>query len=455
MSILQVLRILWARRLLILAATVSCVIGAWVVTLILPPSWPGQARVILNTIKPDPVTGQVMQMGANRSYVQTQVELVTDPSVAARVAEQLGWTSDPNWIAAYQSRSSNDKRDFRRWLAQQVIDRTSAELVEGSNILAITYNGTTPEEARIGADALRSAYMNKSLELRRDDANRNADWYDQQAVKAQASLEAAEAQKAAFEKQSGVVLSDKDVDLDTQRLQVLAMQGAAGGAAGAPIANPNSNASQLAEVDAQLAAASKNLGPNHPEILALKARRATLAALVAQDQKNFARLQAGAAASAARANADVVDRAIQQQKERVLAQHDKIAHLHQLQGEVDRLRDLYDRTAAKAVEFRQEAAASIDNLTPLGTAAAPKAPSFPNMLLIIPGAIVFGLGLGGMTALLWELFWRRVRGTEDLAAVEEAPLLAVLPGLPAKNEGAFKRWGRNLQLPTRTRALQP
>jgi uncharacterized protein involved in exopolysaccharide biosynthesis len=427
MSILQFLRIVWGRRILVLSAAISCVLGGFVVTRVLPPRWPASSRVMLNTLKPDPVTGLVIEGGGARSFAQTQLELITDYSVAGQVADELGWMSDPNWIAAYQARSKNDKRDFRHWIAQQVIDRTKAELVEGSNILEITYQGLAPEQAKAGADALRTAYIARSLEMRRDEASRNAEWYDGQAAKIQTQLLEAENRKAAFERQNGVVLDDKEVDLDSQRLEVLASQGAGLEAAGvAQLTTPSANAAQLAEVDAQIAQAVKNLGPNHPELQALRTRRAALAALVAQEQKALSKAQEGAAASAARAGANAVDRAIDAQKARVLAQHDKIAQLRQLQAEVDRLRDLYTRTAQRASEFRQQAATSIDNVTPLGSAATPKEPSFPNMSLILGGSLGLGVGFGVLLAILCELFARRVRGVEDLESATGVPLLAVI-----------------------------
>jgi succinoglycan biosynthesis transport protein ExoP len=456
MSILQFMRILWGRRILILCATVSCVIGGFVATRVFPPRWPGSARVMLNTIKPDPVTGLMIGNGA-RAYVATQIELITDYSVAGQVADELGWMSDPGWIAAYQSRSKSDKRDFRHWISQQVTDRTKAELVEGSNILEITYQGNSAEQARAGADALRTAYMNRSLEMRRDEASRNAEWYDGQSAKVQAQLLDAENRKAQFESQNGVVLDDKEVDLDSQRLAVLAQAGAGFEAASvAPsAAGPSPSAASLAEVDAQIAQASRNLGPNHPELQALRNRRAALAALVGQEQKALQQAQEGAAASAARAGASAVDRAIEAQKARVLAQHDKIARLHQLQNEVDRLRDLYNRTAQRAADFRQEAAASIDNVTPLGGAGTPKAPSFPNMALIMGGALGLGLGLGGLLAVLCELFARRVRSVEDLEASLGVPVLAVIAG-PSKRlaSGQSRPWAPQIRTFSRRKVVQ-
>jgi uncharacterized protein involved in exopolysaccharide biosynthesis len=454
---LQFLRIFWCRRsiILILAATISCATGGFVVTRLLPPRWPASSRVMLNTLKPDPVTGWMLGAGA-RSYVATQVELIRDYSIAAQAADDLGWMSDPTWIAAYQARSKGDKRDFRHWIAQYVTDHTSAGLVEGSNILEITYEGMTPDHAKAGADALRAAYLNKSLEDRREEASRNAQWYDGQAAKIQAQLLQAEDRKTAYERESGVVIDDRGADLESQRLAVLTSQGAGLQAAGvAQVAGPSGSSVQLAELDSLIAQESKSLGPNHPELQALRNRRAVLSALIDQERKAALKAQEGAAASAARAGVDVLDRAIQAQKTRVLDQHGKIVQLQQLQAEVDRLRDLYKVTAQRAAEFRQQAGASFDIITPLGSAVTPKAPSFPKKSLILNGSLGLGLGVGVLTALLCELFARRVRGAEDLASIPGVPVLAVIAAPP-------KQWtpgNSGLRIPpigplTRRKAVQ-
>jgi succinoglycan biosynthesis transport protein ExoP len=77
----------------------------------------------------------------------------------------------------------------------------------------------------------------------------------------------------------------------------------------------------------------------------------------------------------------------------------------------------------------------------------PQNPSFPNMPLIMFGALGFGLGFGILASLLIELFGRRVRGAEDVTSVIDAPLLAVIAG-PRKPPSFL-----GIQLPSR-RAVQ-
>ncbi len=419
MSIVQFLRILWVRRLLILLAMVSVSSGAILVAKILPPRWEASSRVMINTIKPDPVTGLVLGAAA-RSFLQTQIDLLTDYRVAGQVAEQVGWLSDPELIDAYQRRSKKDDRDFRRWIADTVIKNTKATNVDGSNIIEITYTANKPRDARAVADALRKAYVDTYFELNRDDATKTADWYDGEVLKAKAALDTAADAKAQFERQNGIFLQDDKTDVETTRLRTLAGQATA--APALTIAPTTSAASvQLADLDAAIAEASKNLGPNHPELMAMKARRANLEAVVQSER----------AAQASTRGADPgaihsIDRALKAQQSKVLAQSDKLVRLQQLQNEVDLRRELFTKASSKAADYRLQASIPESGVTLLSSATTPSSPKFPNMILIVPGSIVLGLAMGVLIALIVEFFARRIRGAEDLRTIIDAPLIGII-----------------------------
>jgi succinoglycan biosynthesis transport protein ExoP len=423
MGIGQFLVVFWARRLLIFWATVSCLIGALIVTALLPPRWESTARVMLDYIKPDPVTGQVIAGMATRAYVQTQIELVTDYTVAGKVAEQVGWFSDPNLISAYQRRPSKDQRDFRHWLADIVAGNSKAKLLEGSNILEISYTANTARGAESVAGALLKGYMDASLESRHEDAERNAVWYEQQTIKAKQALDAAVTAKATYERENGIVMQDNKLDAENARLQALTQQGAPLSTPFVPTVDTSQTATQLAQTDAELGVALKTLGPNNPGILELKARRASLAEAVAKEQANMRGMQAHAAAL----SVGSLDRAIATQKEKVISESDKIGRLNQLQQDVELRREWYQRCNAKAAEYREQAVSADIGVRPLGTATTPKEPTFPNYLLIVPGATVLGLAVGILVSLLMELLGRRVRVADDLDFAGEAPVICVVP----------------------------
>ena len=426
MSIIQFLRIFWARRWIIVAATFSCVIGGIVVGLLMPARWEAHSRVLLDLGKPVAQTGE--QIGAARNYVSTQVALIKDYAVAGRAVDDSGALANPDLIRQYARISKSDTEGMRRWLAQRVMDNTAVTLVmpdagaSPSDIIDIGYTSTTPEAARQFADALRKAYIDSSLEFTRQEAAQNADWYAAQAQLAKSALDAADAAKTAYEKQNGLILQDNKLDVDSARLQALAQEGpVAPAAVMAAQQNPEYSALslQLAQIDSTIAQDSRTLGPNHPELQELKAKRVAVAGELARQHPS---LGGGSAA----VDVGAVDRAVGAAKAKVIGEGDKIAQLRQLQAEVDLRRDQYEKTTAKAAELRQESGATNVGLTALGAAVAPNSPTFPNWPLIVMGSLGLGLAVGVLVALLIELFGRRVRGPEDLQSSVDAPLLAII-----------------------------
>jgi succinoglycan biosynthesis transport protein ExoP len=426
MSIVQFARILWARRWMVILTTVATTVGALIAVLIIPPSYTGKTRVMLNTLKPDPITGEMMQNAAARTYVATQMELIRDIGVAGRAADDLGWTSNSQAINRYNAQKSEDT-DMRRAMAQRIIDRTQVDLVPATNILEIGFRAATANDARQMANSLREAYIQATLDSRRREATRNADWYMQQVEKERDLLNKADAAKNDYERSNGIVMQDDTVDIETARLRALAGAGALGGAIAAPSQVPQTSPAtiQLAELDARIAQASKTLGPNHPAMVQLKAERVTLAEIAAKDEARL-RATASSASRAMNESAGAMSRAVAQQTSRVIANRDKIERLHQLQAEVNLHRAQMDKALARTGELRQQAAVADSGITVLSEAVTPRDPSFPNKPLIFGGGLFLGLGFGLLLSLLLELLRRRVRGFEDLQHVVDAPMLAVI-----------------------------
>lgn len=437
MSIGQFLIIFWARRAFITAATVSCLIGALIVCAILPPQWQSSARIVLDYIKPDPVTGQLIAGASARFYVQTQQELVTDYTVAGRVAEMVGWLTDPAELKAYSKRDKGDHRDFRHWAADNVIRSTKSKLVTGTNILEISYTASSSDASQKVADALRRAYIDATLEFRREDAERNAVWYEEQVARAKQNLDTAVGAEAAFEKANGLVMQENKMDAESAKLLALDQEGTPISAPALPMTDTTASALQLAATEADLQAALKTLGPNNPQVQELQSKKAQLSALVERDKVT----QRAQEARIMAAGAGALEKAVSAQKAKVIANSDKIGRLQQLHQDVELQRDQYAQMQAKLSGFRQEALTVDAGVTSLGPALTPKAPVFPNYFLVVPGALILGLGVGVGVSLLMELLGRRVRSGEDLDIPGEAPLICVIPG-PEKSAARKPAGGR-------------
>jgi succinoglycan biosynthesis transport protein ExoP len=424
-SLFQFLSVLWARRLMIILCTVAAVAAAFVISLTLTPRYQATSRLMLSLSSPDPVTGEMLPGNLTKSFTRTQTELVRDYRVAGLAVEKLGWLNDPALQRAYASEPR--QMEFRRWLAQRVINSSSAYPVEGSNVLEIAYTDPSPEVARAGADAVREAYEEASVALRRQRAQRSSQWYAEQAQQARVQLAQAEQIKTRFERENGLVL-EGGVDLESLRLQALAGQvpvtipGGGGGVA--------PSAGQLAQVEASIAAASRSVGPNHPDMLQLQQQRAALARQVAAER--------AAAGGGGGSTAATQSGAIAAQRSRVMANRENIERLRQLQTQVDVRREQYVRAATRAAELRREAETTETGASRLGDAVTPTEPVFPNRPLIVLGALVLGFGLGVLLALLAEMLGRRVRSIKDLNDAVDAPLLAIVIG-PSSSRGILSR----------------
>jgi polysaccharide biosynthesis transport protein len=424
MSINGLWQIILARRAFIAICTVCCLIGVVIISLILPPIWQGQARVMLNLIKPDPVTNEMVAGStgaASGAYVGTQMSLITDYTVTGKVVDALDWLSDPTLISRWNARSKDDRRDFRSWAADIIARNTKVKPLKDSTILEISYSANNPKAAKDVADALLKSYVDTAVALRTEDASRTAQWYEGELQKLKAKLDEAVTDESAYERANGLQMANDRMDVESERLQSLA-------GAGAPLMIPpamveasKATGMELAGVNAQIVAASKVLGPNNPQMQELQKKKAELESL---DRKDEAAAHAAIAAS--QSSGSLIERQLAAQQSKVLAKSDQIAHLQTLHEDVQLRRNEFETAAQKFAVYRAEADQTIaSSLTPLPT-PPPANPLFPNWMLEIPGSIILGLGVGILGAMLLELLNRRVRSVEDLEDAVHLPAIGVI-----------------------------
>lgn len=453
MSIQQFFAILWARRAFIVITLCGSVLGAALVAFLLPPRYQATSRVMLNFIKPDPVTGEVISSNFARTYTKTQSELIRDYRVAGQVVDRLGMAGDPVLQAEFAKLPPERRTDFRRWLADSIIARTQADLVLGTNILEISYRSTNAEIARIVADALRDAYVDSSQAVRREEASRNVVWFERQAAELRTGLVQAEQAKAAFEKQHNLVLQEDNSDIDSVRLAALAAASAPAAPTAMPgMPMPSGAAMQLAQVDATIAQSAERLGPSHPQMQALRQQRSIIAAEAARERATASSANA-AAAHAAGTTAAMIGREVAEQRAKVIGQRDELGQLRKLKDDVDFQRVQLAKINERIGTLRQEAEADQTGLTILGNAVAPAVPYFPNRPLILTGAAVLGLAFGALAGLLAELLARRVRCVGDVVNGFDVPLLAVVPQPEEQRRHAFIAHGRALLWPRNDREV--
>ena len=448
MSLIQFLHILMARRMIVLASLVTCLVVAVGVGAVLPPRYTASARVLMDIIKPDPVTGLMVSGRDPRSYIRTQIELIKDYRVATDVVDRLGWANDPTVVAAWQE-DTGGVGDIRRWGAQRIIDGVRADTVAGANILEISYEGPSPQAARAIAGLLREAYIEANLRFTVDSAGRTAEWYREQTDRALAALTAAETAKTRFEQEKQIVMTEQG-EAETAKLASLqgSLLAARGNASTQQFAAAQQGTTspvvdqlkiQVALLTDQIEQAGATLGVAHPNYKALVARKTLLEQQLSREIAST-RAAGSATSSVSRQSLAALEAEYSAQRDKVLAMKDTLNRLSQLQREVDLRRQQYENAASKAAELRLQSNVSESGLVVLGDVITSSSPSFPNWPQIIGLSIGFGLALGIALALFVELLARRVRGPEDLAFSSKAPVLAVIGD---SQKSALRQMGRD------------
>lgn len=413
MSLIQFLRMLAARRAIILATLLACFLTATVTAFLLPPRYEAKNRVIIDFTRPDPLTGQLLQTNAMGNYIATQLKLIEDVQTAGLVVDALGWASDPGYQARFAALGSPGG-DIREWLAQTIVEATEARFAEASNIIEITYRGSDPASAQRIAEAVREAFLKQNRDARQNNAQRGAATYAEQARGALVQLREAEEAKTRFAKESGIILQNGEIDLESSKLASLSAQSAAPSLP-SMAAPPSAAKMQLETLKQQIAQAEQTLGPNHPSYQALLRQRSVL--------ESEASRAPGVIRGTSRAE---IESAYQAQKARVLAQADKIDRINQMQADINVRRDNYMKLASRAEELSAQAKTSSSTMEPLGVTNLPAEAAWPNKPLIMLGSIGLGGLLGVLLALLVELLARRVRSDEDLEFAAGVPVLAIV-----------------------------
>ena len=448
MSIAQYLRIIWARKWLVLSLLVLCtVLGTLITLFVLSKQFTAEASMVVE-VRNDPVLGALAPGLASPAYLATQVEILKSDRVAGRVVKMLGVERSP--AAVQQWRESTDaKIPLDRYFAALLQKGLQAEPARGSNIINITFVNPDAAFAAAAANAFAQAYMDVSVELRIEPARQSASWLDDQTKTLRTNLEAAQARLSKFQQDKGIVVSDERVDQETQRLNVLLAQLAQAQAdqidtsarqrnSGSELSPDVQNSpavqslkSQLAMAEAKHSEISSIVGPNHPQRLALEANIRELRQQLASEVRRVT----GGSSVLNRGSAQKVGELqtlADMQKKQVLALRSQRDSMAVLQRDVETAQRAYEGVSQRSTALTLESQNTQAQVRLLSPAVEPYTPSRPKVVINILGSIFGGLLLGALAAIGLEMLNRRIRSPEDMVALAGVPVIGVLQPIDSK-----------------------
>lgn len=430
MSIRQYLRVVWARKwLVLLLFAVTAGVGSAVV-LNMPRSFAAEAALVVD-VRPDPILGI-----AGPAEIATEVEILKSDKVATRAVQILGMDKNPEAREAWLKATDGKQVPLERYYASMLQRGMSAQPVRLSSVIAVTFYAADSAFAAAAANAFGQAAIDVSAEMKAEPAKQDVLRYTEQAKELRASLEAAQGRLTKYQQDKGIVITDGQMDQENLRLNALsndlttAQAEAAGASSRREGGGPESSGAQVVrgQISAQEAILSGNAGvwgPAHPERLATEAK---IAALKRQLNMELGRGggEAVAAAAAAAKKVSILKANLEEQKKKVLSLRFERDQASVLLKDVETAQRAYEEAGKRISEATVRSGTTQGSIRFLTRAVEPFARSNKQMVVGLLASIVGGLILGVGVAVGLELLDRRVRGADDMTFMYGVPVIGVM-----------------------------
>lgn len=469
MPLSQVIRILWAQRwtnFYIVIATLAVAVAA---SMIVPKRWKANAAVVVDIRGSDPLTpDSASPAQPPTNYVATQVDVIGSHNVALKVIDRLKLASDPEFIAEFQNATGGDAPPsaIRDWGADELVKHLSVRPSKDSNVIYLQFTSKRGAQAAADtANAFGEAYLQTSLELNVDPARHQAGWFDQQLNDLRTALENAQQRVSAYQAEHGVIgTDDKRLDVENARLteisnhmvaaqadmyeaesrqrqlqEALAKHGA--DAAVDVLNNPllQNLKTELAKSEARFANAAQRYDHNHPQYLSAEAEFEALRSKVATEIDN-ANGAVAKEARVARQSATDLQRAMEEQRRRILDLQHTQDEYSVLQRYAENARSAYDAALGRNSQTHLESRLDHTNIALLNRAFPPLDAAWPRLFLNSVLAVILGAMLAAGVSLVRERLDRRVRWRDDLLQGANIAVLAELPRARKLTRRRYFRW---------------
>lgn len=460
------IRILWARRLIIVITLMVVVTGTVIISLLIPKTYKATASLLLNYKGADPVTGVALSSQLLPGYMATQVDIITSRTVALKVVDDLKLAEGVGVQEQFKV-ATGGQGTIREWLADLIVKKVEAVPSRESSVLDINYKAADPQFAAAVANAFASAYQLTSIQLKVEPAKKAAIYINDQIKVLRDSVETAQKKLSKFQQDNGIVSSDSridGIDVESARLNELSAQlvaaqsqmieatsrrsqASGSGAGESPDVMGNSLIQNLkvslGNAESKFAEIEQRLDKNHPQYQSAKAEVDNLRSELGNQIRATSNSVGNSARIFQQREAEI-RAAVDRQKIKVLSINRTRDDLKLLRNEVDSAQRAYESTTQRFTQTNLEGQSNQADITLLNAAVAPAAPASPKIAVNVLVAVFLGTMLGVGLGLLMELLDRRIRSGGDLAEVLKLPVLGELDWHPVKRR-RFQFFNRALQ----------
>lgn len=458
MTMMQFLRVLWARKWLMLATFSATVAAAIIISIVLPRQYTATSTLVVDSKGVDPLTGTMLPAQLVPGYMATQVGIMSSRNVGLKVVDNLKLAQSPV-VQQQFNEATHGQGDIREWLAGVLIPKLKITPARESNLIDVSYTANNPEFAAVMANAFVQAYIRTNLDLRTDPARQTNLWYEEQIKELRDKLESAQTRLSDYQRKKGIVAVDERLDVENTRLAELSSQLVAAQAQTYDSQSRNRRSGDqltdvvnspliqglkgnIAQGESRLAQLSEKLGKNHPEYLRAEAELNSLRSKLAHEMRN-AQTGVNTTMRVSQQREGDLRASLAAQKAKVLALKQQRDEGAVLARDVESAQRAYDLALQRATQTRMESKSDLTDIAVLNPATPPLEASSPKLKLNALLATAIGTLLATTFALLAELFDRRLRSETDFVDILGAPVLAILkPGSDNQRRLRLPRMGR-------------
>lgn len=394
------------------------------------------------------------------SHLATESAILTSETLLLTVARELNLNNDPAFLGVRPPvpTTSLDNPTIRQATLTRFKAGLSVSPVVRTDLVNISYRSLDPKLSANIVNTLIKDYIQRSYQTRFTSTQHVSQWLTGQLDDLKQQVETSQQQLMELQRRLG----DVGLNIDPTRTQsggvtslIDTLTRAAADARIARIiaesryralqsadlstmegvidAIPGTSPQALTGLRTNLASSKANyaqlttqLGPNHPQVKALKAQMDELTSEIDAEQNRLL-IQAKQTYVAAKASEDQTQAALDAQKADAYKLRDDLVEYTLRQREFESSRTLYDSLLQRLRAAGIQAGLESLEIEIVDQALAPANPTLQSQTTIILTTLVFSLFGGIVIAFLLESLDTGLRSIAEVEAITELPALAIIP----------------------------
>jgi uncharacterized protein involved in exopolysaccharide biosynthesis/Mrp family chromosome partitioning ATPase len=468
-NVMDLIRVLWRRKVAIVAAALICACAAVMIGKSLTPRYAATAQLYVDPrelqLVDRELTPRSQDIAGLSMVVESQARLITSNNVLLRVIEDTKLDKDPEFggettglmgtlmkFIGFGVRSSADANAGKMAALLDALNRhINVKRTDRTYVVDIEVWSTEPAKAAMLANAISAAYLAESKQSQADAARRATNDLSGRLKELQDRLRTSENALAVYKAQNNFVgtqdtlVSDQQLSAMTQRLaaahaltldaqakydQIEASRRGATDAGAIPEALQSPTIANLraqyAEARRKYAELSSELGPLHPSLKNMEKQVEDLRKNITEELNRFSQ-SAKNDLTRARDYEASLTKALDSQKHQSVDLSQAAVRLRELERDVEANRNVYQSFLKRSRETEEQETLNTSAARIIGEATAPQRRVFPPAMSLIA---MIGFAIGALAAAAWFVAVDRLsipvpattaKATKTEATTTEAP----------------------------------